>query len=47
MAKSLIDKMDLEILKLFKRSKISFSEISNILNVSNTTIHVKLKDYRN
>ena len=45
MAKStLIDKLDLEILKLLSRdSKISFSEISNILNVSNTTIHVRIK----
>ena len=45
MSKSnLIDKLDLEILKLLSRnSKISFSEISNILKVSNTTIHVRIK----
>ena len=45
MAKTaLIDKLDLEILKLLSRdSKISFSEISNLLNVSNTTIHVRIK----
>ena len=45
MAKTaLIDKLDLEILKLLSRdSKISFSEISNILKVSNTTIHVRIK----
>jgi DNA-binding Lrp family transcriptional regulator len=45
MSKSnLIDKLDLEILKLLSRnSKISFSEISNILKVSNTTIHVRLR----
>ena len=40
----LIDKLDLEILKILSRnSKISFSEISNLLNVSNTTIHVRIK----
>ena len=45
MAKTtLIDKLDLEILKLLSRdSKISFSEISNLLKVSNTTIHVRIK----
>ena len=45
MSKSnLIDKLYLEILKLLSRnSKISFSEISNILKVSNTTIHVRIK----
>ena len=44
MAKSLIDKLDLEILKLLSRdSKVTFSEISKHLKVSNTTIHVRIK----
>lgn len=44
MAKSLIDSLDLEILKMLSRdSKVTFSEISKQLNVSNTTIHVRIK----
>ena len=41
---SLIDKLDLEILKILSRdSKVSFSDISKLLKVSNTTIHVRIK----
>lgn len=41
--KSLIDKLDLEIMKLLSQdSKISYSEISTRLKVSNTTIHVRI-----
>lgn len=40
----LIDKLDLEILKMLSlNSKTSFSDISNFLGVSNTTIHVRIK----
>lgn len=41
--KNFIDKLDLEILKLLSHdSKISYSEISSRLKVSNTTIHVRV-----
>ena len=41
--KSLIDKLDLEILKLLSQnSKISYTEISTKLKVSNTTVHVRV-----
>ena len=40
----LIDKIDLEILKfLSKDSKITFQDIAKKLDVSNTTIHVRVK----
>ncbi len=42
--KSIIDKLDLEILKILTRdSKVTYSEIAHQLKVSNTTIHVRVK----
>ena len=40
----LIDKIDLEILKILSNdSKITFQDIAKKLDVSNTTIHVRVK----
>tara|TARA_S200000501_G_scaffold154158_1_gene145363 strand:+ start:201 stop:680 length:480 start_codon:yes stop_codon:yes gene_type:complete len=45
--KRLIDKLDLEILKILSNdSKITFQDIAKKLDVSNTTIHVRVKRMR-
>ena len=43
MAKSLIDKLIRDLKLLSRDSKVTFSEISKHLKVSNTTIHVRIK----